>query len=346
VRRRDLVRVVLWMTGALLSFSAMAVSIRALSGTLRIMEILAIRNGAGLAILLALGAFNPAHLRALSARRIMLHITRNTIHFGSQFLWATGLTLLPLATVFALEFTMPAHTALLAAMFLGERLTPSRIGVVIFGFLGVLVILRPGLETFRPAAFLVLGAAFGYAVSLTQTKALTSTETTFAILFWMNVVQLPLAMLQRSALLSRRQRGRPAADRRGRAVGPCLAFLCNPGIPQRRRKPRGTAGFHAHPADCAGRLVALWRTARRLRLCRSGPDRARRVVEPARRGGAKTGNEKMRRQPGAGICAPDTASPRHKMGFPLDRMGLRNDKRFQWSQTDSVCHRPRKRVTQ
>jgi len=195
VQRRDLVRVVLWMTGALLSFSAMAVSIRALAGTLRIMEILAIRNGGGLAILLALAAFNPAHIRALSARRLALHVTRNTIHFGAQFLWATAITLLPLATVFALEFTMPAYAALLAAMFLGERLTPSRIGVVVFGFIGVLVILRPGLESFQPAALLVLGAALGYAVSLTQTKALTSTETTFAIVLWMNVVQLPLALL-------------------------------------------------------------------------------------------------------------------------------------------------------
>jgi drug/metabolite transporter (DMT)-like permease len=183
------------MTGALLSFSAMAVSIRALSGSLRIMEILAIRNGAGLAILLALGIVNPALMRALSARRLGLHFLRNGIHFGAQFLWATGLTLLPLATVFALEFTMPAYTALLAVMFLGERMTPGRVGVVIFGFLGVLVILRPGLESFRPASLLVLGAAFGYAVALTQTKSLTGTETTFAILLWMNVVQLPLAAL-------------------------------------------------------------------------------------------------------------------------------------------------------
>jgi len=183
------------MTGALLSFSAMAVSIRALSGSLRILEILAIRNGGGLVILLVLSALNPALMRALSTRRALLHVMRNTIHFGAQFLWALGITLLPLATVFALEFTMPAYTALLAVMFLGERMTPSRIGVVIFGFLGVLVILRPGLESFRPAALLVLSAAFGYAVSLTQTKALTSTETTFAILLWMNVIQLPLAML-------------------------------------------------------------------------------------------------------------------------------------------------------
>jgi drug/metabolite transporter (DMT)-like permease len=182
------------MVGALLSFSAMAVSIRALSGSLRIMEILAIRNGCGLAILLALGLFNPAHLRALTTRRLGLHVVRNTVHFGAQFLWAMSITLLPLATVFALEFTMPAYTALLAVMFLGERMTPSRVGVVVLGFLGVLVILRPGLESFRPAAFLVLTAALGYAVAMTQTKALTRTETTFAILPWMNIIQLPLAL--------------------------------------------------------------------------------------------------------------------------------------------------------
>jgi len=194
-RRSDLVLVILWMTGALLSFSAMAVSVRALSGTLKIMEILAIRNSGGLAILLLLGAFNPAVMHTLSMRRMPLHVVRSTVHFGAQFLWATSVTLLPLATVFALEFTAPAHAVVLSAAFLGERLTPGRIGVVIFGLLGVLVILRPGLESFRPAALLVLGAAVGFAIQLTQTKALTTTETPFTIVFWMNLVQLPLALL-------------------------------------------------------------------------------------------------------------------------------------------------------
>jgi drug/metabolite transporter (DMT)-like permease len=194
-RRPDLVRAVLWMAGALLSFSAMAVSVRALSGALKVMEILAIRNSGGLVILMVLAVFNPAQLRALSARRLLLHLTRNIVHFGAQFLWASAVTLLPLATVFALEFTAPAYTALLSAAFLRERLTPGRIGVVIFGFLGVLVILRPGLESFQPAAFLVLAAAFGFAVALTQTKALTATESSFAILLWMNLIQLPLALL-------------------------------------------------------------------------------------------------------------------------------------------------------
>jgi drug/metabolite transporter (DMT)-like permease len=117
---------------------------------------------------------------------------RNGVHFASQVAWASSLTLLPLATVFSLEFTMPAWTALLAAMFLHERLTPSRIGAVILGFIGVLVIIRPGFEAFRPAAFLVLGAAFGYAIALTITKRLTATDSAFAIVLWMNIIQLPL----------------------------------------------------------------------------------------------------------------------------------------------------------
>ncbi len=187
-----LVPVVLWMTGALLSFSAMAVSIRELWRTLAIFEILAVRNAAGIVILLAIGLARPALLRTVSTRHFWLHLMRNGVHYVSQYLWATGLTLLPLATVFALEFTMPAWTTLLAVFFLGERMTPSRIGAVILGFIGVLVIIRPGLESFRPAAFLVLLAAFGYAITLTTTKRLTATDTTFGIVVWMNIMQLPM----------------------------------------------------------------------------------------------------------------------------------------------------------
>jgi drug/metabolite transporter (DMT)-like permease len=190
----QLVPVVLWMTGALLSFSAMAVSIRELSHALGIVEILTLRSAFGLVVLLAIGMARPALLRALSLRSIRLHLMRNAVHFAAQVAWATSLTLLPLATVFALEFTMPAWTAVLASLFLHERMTTSRIGAIVLGFLGVLVIVRPGLEGFRPAAFLVLAAAFGYAITLTATKRLTATDTTFAIIFWMNLIQLPLGL--------------------------------------------------------------------------------------------------------------------------------------------------------
>ncbi len=191
----QLVRVVLWMTGTLLSFCVMAVSIRSLSGALSIVEILTVRSAVGLAIVFAVLAVRPEFRTAISRRRLGLHFLRNSIHFGSQYLWAMSLLLLPLATVFALEFTMPAWTILLAPIFLQERMTASRIGEVVLGLAGVLVILRPGIESFQPAALLVLVAALGYATQNIATKKLTKTESTFAIVFWMNVIQLALGLV-------------------------------------------------------------------------------------------------------------------------------------------------------
>ena len=183
------------MVGALLSFSVMAVSIRALSHVgFSIFEILAVRAAGMLVIVGTLLIFRPdlrAHTRP---QRMKLNLLRNTIHFASQYAWATSLTMLPLAMVFALEFTMPAWTALLAVWLLHERMTPSRMGVVVFGLIGVVVILRPGIAGFNPAALLVLAAAFGYAITMITTKELTKTSSTFSIVFWMGVIQFPLAL--------------------------------------------------------------------------------------------------------------------------------------------------------
>jgi drug/metabolite transporter (DMT)-like permease len=193
--RQQMGRVLFWMTGTLLSFSVLAVSVRALAGALSIFEMLAVRNGIGLAILVVIVALHPQLRGDLVPRRMGLHLLRNAIHQASQYGWALSVILLPLATVFALEFTMPAWTTVLAVALLGERLTRGRVAAIVLGLLGVLVIIRPGLETFRPAALLVLAAAFGYATVNIATKKLTSTESTFAIIFWMNVMQLPMALL-------------------------------------------------------------------------------------------------------------------------------------------------------
>ena len=191
-----LVRVVLWMVGALLSFSVMAVSIRELARMgLSIFEILAIRSGVALLVLLLLLAFRPELRAHARPRRMGLNFFRNGVHYASQFCWALSLTMLPLAMVFSLEFTMPAWTALLAAWVLHEKMTPSRLGVVVLGLVGVLIILRPGVTAFNPAALLVLVAAFGYAITMITTKQLTATETTFGIIFWMAVIQFPLSLL-------------------------------------------------------------------------------------------------------------------------------------------------------
>ena len=180
----------------------MAVSIRVLASTLSVMEILAVRAGLGLAVMAGLAAVRP-ELRALIVTpRIALHLLRNTVHLGGQYLWAMSLLLLPLATVFSLEFTTPAWTLLLAVPVLGERMTASRIGAVALGLLGVLVIVRPGLATFQPAALLVLAAAVCFAITLILTKKLTRTDSTFAIIFWMNLIQTPLALVPSDPLFA------------------------------------------------------------------------------------------------------------------------------------------------
>lgn len=189
-----ILRVVLWMTGTLLSFSVMALSVRGLASTLNIFEILTIRTVGAVLILVALALVRPELRSGFAPRRMGLNLVRNSVHFVSQYCWALSLLLLPLATVFALEFTMPVWLAIIAVLTLGERMTTSRAAVVVLGFAGVLVILRPGLEAFQPAALLVLLASFGYAVFNALTKKLTATESTFGIVFWMNAMQIPMGL--------------------------------------------------------------------------------------------------------------------------------------------------------
>ena len=104
---RTIIAVVLWMTGALILFSAAALGVRALSRTLGLFDVLTLRSATGIVVLLAAAAVWPALLADLSAKRLPLHLARNVIHFAATYGWALALTLLPLATVFALEFTMP-----------------------------------------------------------------------------------------------------------------------------------------------------------------------------------------------------------------------------------------------
>jgi drug/metabolite transporter (DMT)-like permease len=214
------------MTGVLLSFTAMALSIRALGKTLGVFEILSIRNATGLVVLSALALARPRLRLQLTTRQIWLQATRNVLSFIGQFAWALGITLLPFATVFALEFTTPAWVVLFAVLILGERMTASRIGVVVLGLAGILLIARPGLEGFQPAALWVLAAAVAFGGSAITTKKLTASQTTFAILFWMNAMQLPMNLLGSDPLFFRKLDSGQLLPLLGMAVSGLTAHLC------------------------------------------------------------------------------------------------------------------------
>ena len=183
---------VFWMSGTLLSFIVAALSVRTLSAKLSAFEMMSVRSAGGLIILFLLAVARPSLLEGLRARRLGLQAARNTVHFVSQICWTVAIVALPFATVFALEFTTPAWVALLAVLFLGERMTLPRAAALTLCSIGVLVILRPGMDSFQPVALLVVFGALLFAIAATLTKRLIETETTFSIMFWMNVMQFPM----------------------------------------------------------------------------------------------------------------------------------------------------------
>jgi drug/metabolite transporter (DMT)-like permease len=194
-RQSSVAWLALWMAGAIASYIASALAVRALAKSLSVFEFMSVRSASGLVFLLGLMTVWPKMRRGLTARRIGLHLVRNSVHFVGQILWVLAVALLPFATVFALEFTAPIWVALLAAMLLDERLTLTRGASIAVCLIGVLVILHPGASNFTPVVLLALGAAIARSCTDVVTKKLTRTETTFAILFWMNLMQLPMTLV-------------------------------------------------------------------------------------------------------------------------------------------------------
>jgi drug/metabolite transporter (DMT)-like permease len=183
-----------WMAGWLTAMVVMAVAGREATRTLHVFQIMEMRSLIGFLFLWPL-LHASGGLAAMRTRRLGQQIARNAVHYAAQFGWFFALTLIPIAQVVAIEFTMPIWTALLAVSFLGERLGAARIVAVVLGIVGVAVIVRPGLDHVDPGQLIALGAAMGFAISMILVKSLTATESTVAIIFWMLVVQSAIGLV-------------------------------------------------------------------------------------------------------------------------------------------------------
>jgi drug/metabolite transporter (DMT)-like permease len=195
-----------WMAGWLTAMVVMAVAGREATRTLHVFQVMEMRSVLGFVLLWPL-LHASGGLGAMRTRRIGRHVARNTAHYAAQFGWFFALTLIPIAQVVAIEFTMPIWTALLAVAFLGERLGAARIVAVALGLIGVAVIVRPGLEHVDPGQLIALAAAVGFAISIILVKSLTATESVVSIIFWMLVVQsaiglVPAALVWRTPTLA------------------------------------------------------------------------------------------------------------------------------------------------
>ncbi|WP_027575368.1 DMT family transporter [Bradyrhizobium sp. WSM1743] len=178
----------LWMAGWLSLMLVMAVAGRETTRELNVFQIMEVRSLVGF-LLLSPIIYRAGGLKVLKTSRLPQHVGRNLVHYIAQLGWFFALTLIPIGQVVAIEFTMPIWTAILAASFLSEQMTPWKIAAIVLGLVGVIVIVRPATGEINPGQLIALGAAMGFGVSMALVKSLTRTESALSILFWMLVVQ-------------------------------------------------------------------------------------------------------------------------------------------------------------
>ena len=187
-------RAALWMIGAIISFTSMAVAGRAISGQLDTFEIMLYRSIMGFGIVLAV-AKSVGTLGEIDLKHFRLHLLRNIFHFIGQNLWFFALPLIPLAQLFALEFTSPIWVLLLAPFFLGEGLTLRKIAIAALGFIGVLIVARPEIGAVNIGIIAATCAAIGFAGAAILTRKLTVQNSLTKILFFLTGLQIIFGLI-------------------------------------------------------------------------------------------------------------------------------------------------------
>lgn len=182
------------MAGWLTLMVVIAVAGREASRELSVFQIMLLRSTLGLAMIWPL-VRAAGGLTAMKTGRLPQHVLRNAVHYAAQYGWFVALTLIPLAQVVSIEFTMPIWSAALAVAFLGERMSGRKWFAVLLGLVGVAVIVRPQAGQIDAGQLIALASALGFAVSIVLVKSLTRTEAAVVISFWMLVVQSVIGLV-------------------------------------------------------------------------------------------------------------------------------------------------------
>ena len=168
-----------------LAFAIMHGLVRFVSEVLPPFQIAFFRNVFGLAFLLPL--LMRSRFAVLRTQRIGLHAVRGMINIAAMLMFFTALSISPIAKVTALSFSAPIFFAILSVLVLGERFRIYRWLAIFFGFVGMLIILRPGVVAIDLGALLVTGAAALWAVAMVIIKILSRTDSSLTIVTYMGI---------------------------------------------------------------------------------------------------------------------------------------------------------------
>lgn len=185
-------RGVAMMLGSVLCFGLMAITIRLASQQLHPFEIAFFRNLFGLAFTAPL--IWRAGFGLLRTHSLRLYLIRCVVGLGAMLTGFWALVHLPLAQAIALSYTTPLFVTVLAVLVLGEIVRARRWTAVAIGFVGVLVILRPGVDGLQFAALVALTSSALSASAAISIKFLSRTEPPDAIVIWMVLIMTPLSL--------------------------------------------------------------------------------------------------------------------------------------------------------
>lgn len=183
----------IFMIIATFGWTGMFIFVRLLAGNYSTFEILFVRNAVALLILMPLMV--RSGVGVLRTERIWLHIFRASLSYLGMLGLYYGIAHIPLGDVVALSFTQPLFITLLAAIILGEAVGIARWRATLIGFIGVLIIVRPGFVEIGTATIAVIIAALLYGASNVCIKALMRTDTPLQGVIYVNLIMLPLAMV-------------------------------------------------------------------------------------------------------------------------------------------------------
>lgn len=183
----------LYMTGAALCFSLMNALIRLSAAELHPFVIAFFRNV--FALLVMLPWLAQTGLKSLRTKRLGMLFGRSIIGLMAMLTWFTAVTILPLSEAVALNFSVPLFATIGAAIFLGEIVRARRWSATVIGFIGVLIILRPGFAEITPAMSLPIIAAVFMATSVLFVKSLSNTDKPGTIVLWMVLFLTPLSLI-------------------------------------------------------------------------------------------------------------------------------------------------------
>lgn len=184
-------RAILLVVLSTIGFAASHILIRYVSANVPALEISFFHNFFGLALLLPW-----LLMRGISQMRTQhfgLHFLRSVLNASAMMCFFSALPMIPIAKVTALFFTSPIFAALLSTLILGEAMHARRWSAMIFGFIGTLVILRPGLEAIDLGSVLVLAASLLWAGAVVVIRVLGRTEDSFTTTAYMSLGMAVLA---------------------------------------------------------------------------------------------------------------------------------------------------------